>query len=72
MPEIIKDITLYEGIGKTSKKPYHALKLTVGEWTKLYFVDSQFELAYLIKYLSQKQNPTPEQVINPNSDFLND
>lgn len=47
-------ITLYEGIGKESKKPYSALKLEVGKWTKLYFVDSQFEMDYIKKYLNQE------------------
>lgn len=40
-------ITIYEGIGKTSKKPFTALRLDVGRWSKLYFVQSDIELEYL-------------------------
>lgn len=53
------EITLYEGVGKASKKPFTALKLTVGTWSKLYFVDSQFEMDYIKKYLSE--NPSVEE-----------
>jgi len=45
-------ITLIEGVGKTSKKPYKALQLKVGKWQKMYFVDSQFEMDYIVDQLS--------------------
>jgi len=45
-------ITLIEGVGKTSKKPYKALQLKIGKWQKMYFVESQFEMDYIAHYLS--------------------
>lgn len=53
-------ITLYEGKGKESGKPFTALMLTVGEWTKLYFVDSRFEMDYIKKYLKTGEQPHPD------------
>jgi len=53
-------ITLYEGIGKTSNKPFKALKLEVGTWTKLYFLDSRFEMDYIEQFLTSPE--TPEEV----------
>lgn len=52
-------ITLREGTSKAGK-PYRALNLTIGTWTKLYFVDSQFEMDYIEKYL--KEAETSEEV----------
>lgn len=48
-------ITLYEGISKKDKKPFTALKLTVGDWSKLHFLDSKFEMDYIIKTLKDEQ-----------------
>jgi len=45
-------ITLIEGVGKTSKKPYKALQLKIGEWQQMYFVQSKFEMDYIVKQLS--------------------
>lgn len=45
-------ITLYEGVSKANNKPFTALKLTVGEWDQLYFVNSKFELDYIKKCLT--------------------
>ena len=53
-------ITLYEGVGKTSKKPFKALKLEVGTWSKLYFLDSRFEMDYIEKHLTEPE--TPEEI----------
>lgn len=65
-------ITLYEGVGKTSKKPFTALKLEVGDWSALYFPNSKIDLGYLKEYLKEdttsqiddtidldKETPTP-------------
>ena len=53
-------ITLYEGVGKDSKKPFTALKLEVGDWNVLYFPKSRFEMEHLKKYLQEPE--TPEEV----------
>ena len=36
--------------------------LTVGTWTKMYFVDSKFEMDYLEKYLNE---PLPDTTHTP-------
>lgn len=54
-------ITLKKGIGKDSGKPYRALVLTVGDWSKIYFVDSRFELDYLEKYLTEPESDSEIQ-----------
>jgi len=45
-------ITLIEGVGKKSNKPYKALQLKAGKWKKMYFVESEFEMEYIADYLS--------------------
>jgi len=63
-------ITLYEGVGKTSKKPFTALMLTVGTWSKLYFVDSQFEMDYIKNQLKEVETkPTTDP--DDDDSFLN-
>ena len=53
-------ITIYEGVGKTSKKPFKALKLEITPTlSKLYFLESRFEMDHAIQYL--ESNPTPEE-----------
>ena len=47
-------ITLKEGIGKNSGKPFVALKLEVGKWSKLHF-PTQFEKDYLVEYLKEHE-----------------
>lgn len=51
-------IEIVNGIAKESKKPYKALKITIGEWSKMVFpgskeplVASKFELDYIEKTL---------------------
>lgn len=55
-------ITLYEGTGKASGKPFTALKLEVGDWSKLYFPESRYEMDAIKKMLSEPE--TPEEVKN--------
>lgn len=49
--------TLQQGTGKTSGKPYTALKLSVGKWSTLHF-PSTFELEYLTEYFKTNQTGT--------------
>lgn len=69
-------ITYITGIGKISKKPFAGLKLEVGEWTKLYFVDSQFEMKYIEKYLNGSDAPNKDvksaDDVDLDNDWLND
>lgn len=55
-------IEIISGVGKESKKPYRALKVVVGEWSKLFFVGqevkvlgSNFELNYIEQYLEDNK-----------------
>lgn len=41
------EVKIIKRLGKKSQKPYEAVMITVGRWTKLVFTDSQFELDYL-------------------------
>lgn len=59
-------LKLISGIGKTSGRPYSALKITVGKWSTLHF-PSSFELEYLVDYL--KSN-TGTVSINQTTDKL--
>lgn len=59
-------IKLYEGKSKKSGKPFTALQLVIGDWTKLYFVDSKFEMEYIRKYLKDE----PKDISSEN--FLED
>lgn len=43
----IGTIYITEGIGKNSNKPYTALILEAGTWSKLYFPESRFEMDYI-------------------------
>jgi len=54
-------ITLIEGVGKKSNKPYKALRLKAGKWQKMYFVESEFEMEYIVDYLS---GPDDEELDN--------
>jgi len=47
-------ITLEQGIGKNSGKPFTALKLKAGKWSTLHF-PTQFEKEYLVEYLKDNQ-----------------
>lgn len=51
-------ITLYKGVGKTSGKPFTALKLEVGSWNTLYFPTSRFEMEHIEKYLEELPDTT--------------
>ena len=56
-------ITLYEGIGKTSKKPFKALKLDITPTlSKLYFLDSRFEMDHAIEYLEGTDDPDDAKI----------
>jgi len=46
-------IKIYDGVAKESKKPYKAVLVTVGEWSKLIFTTSKFELDYIEKTLKE-------------------
>lgn len=54
-------IKLYEGKGKKSGKSFTALQLVIGDWTKLYFVDSKFEMEYIRKYLKDEPKDTSSE-----------
>jgi len=49
-------ITVYEGTSKEKKLPYKAVLVTVGEWTKLVFPTSKFEMDYIEKTLADNAN----------------
>lgn len=49
-------IKIYEGVSKEAKKPYKAILVTVGEWSKLIFTTSKFELDYVEKTLAENSN----------------
>ena len=51
----IGEIYLIDGIGKESKKPYTALILEVGTWSKMYFPDSRFEMDYIKSFEEQTE-----------------
>ena len=46
------DISIVQGVSKKSGNPYEAVKITIGQWTKLIFV-SDFELTYIKDYIEQ-------------------
>lgn len=50
----IGTITLKQGTGKNSGKPYTALSLVVGKWRGLHF-PTAFERDYLVEYLKDNQ-----------------
>ena len=56
-------ITLIEGVGKTSKKPYKALQLKVGKWQKMYFVESQFEMDYIVETLKASDDTNLDNLL---------
>lgn len=61
-------ITIYEGIGKTSKKPFTALKLDITPTlSKLYFLESRFEMDHAVEYLkgSDQVSQTPPTTQTP-------
>lgn len=47
-------VSLIEGKGKKSGKPYKAIKLEIGDWSTLVFPRSQFELNYITGVLNNK------------------
>lgn len=47
-------LTLNQGTGKNSGKPYTALKLTVGKWSTLHF-PTAFERDYLVEYFKTQE-----------------
>lgn len=49
-------VTLYKGIGKASKKPFSALRIEVGSFTKLVFLN-EVEKLYVEKYLAGSDEP---------------
>lgn len=55
-------ITLFEGTGKASQKPFTAIKLEVGTWNVLYFPKSNFEMEYIKSQLTQPE--TAEEVVS--------
>lgn len=61
-------ITIYEGVSKEKKIPYKALLIEVGEWSKLVFVDSKFEMEYIEKQL----NPATNTMVNSGKTILDD
>jgi hypothetical protein len=46
-------VQLFEGVSKKSGKPYKAIKITIGKWSKLVFPRSAFELDYITEILSK-------------------
>lgn len=52
IPNAIAEI--YEGTAKESGKPYKALKITVGRYTKLLFL-SPFEMEYVENHIAKAQ-----------------
>lgn len=67
------EVTIYEGIGKDSKKPFKALRVEVGKFSKLYFLD-EINMLYLESKLEKYSPRTPsvESQIDEDSDFLNE
>ena len=56
-------ITLYEGIGKVSKKPFKALKLDIAPGlSKLYFLDSRYEMDAAVAHLEGTDDPSDEVI----------
>jgi len=45
------ELTVIEGVGKESKKPYKALKIKIGDYEKLVF-----EQSFTIKYIEKTLN----------------
>lgn len=73
-----QQVTIYEGIGKDSKKPFKALRVEVGEFSKLVFLDN-INIAYLEQHLEKYVKPEPknkevsvESQVDPDSTFLED
>lgn len=50
----IKVEVINEKSRKTGKE-YEALKVTVGEWSKLIFINSSFEMAHIKKVISENE-----------------
>lgn len=62
-------ITVYEGVGKTSQKPFKALKLEITPTlSKLYFLDSRFEMDHAIQYL-EGSDEVQDEVVNNDLDL---
>lgn len=58
-------VTLHQGVGNNSGKPYTALKINVGKWEGLHF-PTRFEKEYVEDYLNDGQ---PMSVsVDPKSD----
>lgn len=66
-------VTLYEGTAKKSGEPYTAIKLEIGDWTKLVFTSSKFEMDYIKSVLSKKnQAPAVDDDADVFGGFLDD
>jgi len=64
-------VTLYEGVAKASKKPFTALRIEVGSFTKLYFDLTPFEKEYVVNYLKGDDQPTqstPDTTLDLNTE----
>lgn len=80
MAQVDKSITIYEGIGSKSGKPFTAIRVQVGKWDSLMFPQGKLDMDYLKNNLdvyvkpNTKSNPSVESQIDDDkaSDFLND
>lgn len=46
-------VSIHEGIGSKSGKPYSCIKLVIGDWETLVFPQTKFELDYIRECLSK-------------------
>lgn len=46
-------LTIVSGISNKTQKEYKALMLKIGDWSSLYFPQSQFEMTYIVKYAEE-------------------
>lgn len=49
-------VTIYQGTSKKTGKEYTAILVTVGEWSKLIFPTTKFELDYIKNKLAQQND----------------